>query len=152
VNRSSFVLATFAALLSGCRTLPTSQSHALLTNGEFTTKLNGLNLWYKVSGSGPVALFPAPGWGASGDLYIRSLKPLEKFFTVVYLNTRGSGRSQRPATLKEYRFADFTADLDALRQHLQQERVWLIGHSLGGVQILQYAVAHPNRWRLLELS
>jgi proline iminopeptidase len=61
-----------------------------------------------------------------------------------YLHTRGSGRSQKPATLKEYRSADFTADLDALRQHLQQEQVWLIGHSLGGVLVLQYAIAHPN--------
>jgi proline iminopeptidase len=27
---------------------------------------------------------------------------------------------------------------------LQQERVWLIGHSLGGVLVMQYAIAHPN--------
>jgi proline iminopeptidase len=131
---------------TGCsaQTPPASPLSAPLKNGEFTAKLNGLDLSYKVSGVGPVALFPGPAAGPSGDLYASSLKPFEKFFTVVYLQTRGSGRSQKPATLKEYRFADFTADLEALRQHLQQDQVWLIGHSLGGVLVLQYAIAHPN--------
>jgi pimeloyl-ACP methyl ester carboxylesterase len=132
-------------IIGGCtEQTPAPQAHVPLKNGEFTAKLNGLDLWFKVSGAGPVALFPGPAAGPSGDLYASSLKPLEKYFTVVYLHTRGSGNSQRPPTLKEYRYADFVADLDALRRHLQQERVWLIGHSLGGMLVMQYAIAHPN--------
>ena len=73
-----------------------------LQNGEFTAKLNGLKLWYKVSGQGPVCLMPAPGWGPSSDLYFRTLKSLEKTFTIVYLDTRGTGRSERAKSATEY--------------------------------------------------
>ena len=104
----------------------------LLENGEFTARLNGLELWYKVSGAGPVCLFPAPGWGPSSDLYLRTLNPLENLFTIVYLDTRGSGRSQQPPQRMDYKYGQFSADLEALRLHLGQKQVWVMGHSMGG--------------------
>jgi proline iminopeptidase len=116
-----------------------------LAQGEFTAELNGLKLWYKVSGTGPVCLMPTPGWGPSSDMCFRTLQPLEKTFTVVYLDSRGTGRSQRAATTKEYTWEHLVADLDALRVHLRQEKVWLMGHSEGGMQILHYAGTHPER-------
>src|SRR5262245_55475796 len=69
-------------------------------NGEFTAELNGLQLWYKVSGAGPVCLMPTPPWGASSVMCFRTLKPLEENFTVVYLDSRGTGRSQRAGSPK----------------------------------------------------
>ena len=36
-------------------------------------------------------------------------------------------------------------DLEALRQHLKQDRLVLIGHSWGGMLAMAYAVAHPER-------
>src|SRR5216683_8286267 len=57
-----------------------------LAPGEFTAELNGLKLWYKVSGNGPVCLIPTPAWGPSSDLWFRTLKPLENTFTIVYLD------------------------------------------------------------------
>jgi proline iminopeptidase len=117
----------------------------VLEAGEFRAKLNGLDLWYKVSGRGPVCIMPSPGWGPSSDLYFRTLKPLEKDFTIVYLDTRGSGRSERPASATEYTWDHLVADLEALRTHLKQEKVWLMGHSEGGMQILHHASRHPDR-------
>jgi proline iminopeptidase len=116
-----------------------------LEHGEFTAELNGLKLWFKVSGQGPVCLMPTPGWGPSSDLYFLSLKPLEKFFTVVYLDSRGTGRSGRAKAATEYTWELLVADLDALRGHLKQDKVWLMGHSEGGMQILHYACKHPDR-------
>jgi proline iminopeptidase len=116
-----------------------------LEAGEFTAELNGLKLWYKVSGQGPVCLMPTPGWGPSSDLYFRTLTPLEKNFTVVYLDSRGTGRSGRARTPAEYTWDHLVADLDALRAHLKQDRVWLMGHSEGGMQIMHYACKHPDR-------
>ena len=113
--------------------------------GEFSTKINGLELWYKISGSGPVCIFPTPGWGSSSDLYFRTLCRLERFFTVVYLDTRGSGRSERPPNATDYKYDQFSADLDALRDHLRQERVWIIGHSMGGWLAMHYAITYPDR-------
>ncbi len=65
-----------------------------IATGEFTVRLNGLNLWHKVCGVGPVCLLPTPGWGPSSDLYYHTLGRLETLFTVVYLDTRGTGRSE----------------------------------------------------------
>lgn len=116
-----------------------------LTPGEFTAKLNGLRLWYKVSGQGPVCIMPTPGWGPSSDLYFRTLTPLEDMFTVVYLDTRGTGRSARAASKIEYTWDHFVDDLEALREHLGQAKVWLMGHSEGGVHVMQYTLEHPDR-------
>jgi proline iminopeptidase len=114
-------------------------------NGESTAELNGLKLWYKASGAGPVCIMPTPPWGASADMYFRTLKPLEKTFRVVYLDSRGTGRSQRAQSPKEYTWDHLVADLDALRTHLKQDKVWLMGHSEGGALVLHYACRHPER-------
>jgi len=121
-------------------------SHGLaLDSGEFTAELNGLRLWYKVSGSGPVCLMPNPAWGPSSDLYFMSMQELEKTMTMVYLDCRGTGRSQRAGNLTDYTWDQLIADLDALRAHLGQEKVWVAGHSEGGSLALRYACQHPDR-------
>ncbi len=121
-------------------------SHGLaLDSGEFTAELNGLRLWYKVSGSGPVCLMPNPPWGPSSELYFMTLQELEKTMTMVYLDCRGTGRSQRAAKLTDYTWDLLVADLDALREHLGQEKVWVAGHSEAGSLALRYACRHPDR-------
>jgi proline iminopeptidase len=116
-----------------------------LQRGEFETTLNGIDLWYRVSGRGPACLSPSPAWGASSDYLFRSLEPLEEFFTMVYVDTRGTGRSERPKAPEAYGWANLTADLEALRGHLEQAPLWLMGHSYGGAQAIQYALQHPER-------
>jgi proline iminopeptidase len=147
-GRSIFVwvLTSSALALPHARTGAAEPSRqSVVENGEFTAELNGLKLWYKVSGRGPVCLMPTPGWGPSSDLYFRTLKPLEKSFTVVYLDTRGTGRSGRAKTPTEYTWDHLVADLDALRAHLKQDKVWLMGHSEGAMQVTHYACNHPDR-------
>jgi proline iminopeptidase len=114
-----------------------------ISTGEFTAEINGLRLWYKVSGNGPVCILPTPGWGPSSELYYLKLKPLESMFTMVYLDTRGSGRSERPGQ-HAYSMHDFAADIEGLRKHLGTDSVWLMGHSDGGIIILNYASEHSN--------
>ena len=73
---------TLVRLLAGCRAEPQQAGatvSVVLANGEFTQELNGLKLWYRVSGSGPVCLMPpTPAWGPSSDLYFRTLQSLER--------------------------------------------------------------------------
>jgi proline iminopeptidase len=115
-----------------------------ISTGEFVAEINGLKLWYKVCGKGPLCIFPTPGWGPSSELYFMRMKPLESMFTVVYLDTRGSGRSERPAR-NAYSMHDFAADIEGLRNHLGVGSVWLMGHSDGGLIILNYASEHADR-------
>ncbi len=63
---------------------------------------------------------------------------------MVYLDTRGSGHSQRPAS-NVYRTSDFVEDLEGLRRHLSLEKMWLMGHSQGAIIVLNYASMYPDR-------
>lgn len=116
----------------------------MLEQGEYTFQANGLTLWYKVSGSGPVCFAPTPGWGVSSDLYFHTLTELEDHLTMVYLDTRGTGRSEKPATANDYTYELFAADLDALRRHLGQERILVMGHSQAGIHAMTYALSYPE--------
>jgi proline iminopeptidase len=139
---SSFPLQPFPPLAAA----PThSPQGSELERGDFIAELNGLELWYRVAGKGPVCIFPSPGWGPSSDLYFRTLSDLEKTFTIVYLDTRGTGRSERAKALTEYTWEQLVADLEALRARLGQEKVWMMGHSEGGMQVLHYACRHSDR-------
>ena len=122
-----------------------------MEQGDHVATLNGLKAWFKVRGTGPVCLFPTPGWGASADLYFETMQPLERFFTVVYLDTRGSGRSARGLSDDDFRVENFLSDLDELRRLLGEESVWVMGHSLGGLLAQYFGVVHPQSCRGLIL-
>jgi len=117
----------------------------MLQSGEYTSELNGLNLWYKVAGQGPVCVLITPGHGAgNAEFYYASMKPLEEIYTMVYLDTRGSGHSEPAATPQDYTYDNFASDLDALRQHLGLEQITIIGHSQGTMHAMYYAVEYQQ--------
>ena len=115
-----------------------------IATGEYTLKVNGLDLWYKVAGIGPVLMVQPPGWGIGGGLYEQTFRPLESKFTVIYHDTRGSGRSQPPAHPEDINVGAFVEDLEALRAHLGLDTFALIGHSHGGYIALNYALKYQQ--------
>lgn len=110
-----------------------------LKQGEHIAFIKGLKVHYYVEGNGPVCLFPSPGWGAAVD-YARHMKPLVDHFTMVFYDTRGSGQSSGPEDYIKYSAPYFTNDMDALRNYLGQDKVWIAGHSGGGFQVLRYGI------------
>ena len=122
--------------------------HTLLAKGPGRYNTNdGFSLWYRIAGRGPALLVPTPGWGASVDMYMKSLTPLEKDFSVVYLDTRGAGRSAAPAKASGFRFHNFLDDIEALRKHLNLDRWLIFAHSDATLQALGYAIEHPRKCR-----
>jgi pimeloyl-ACP methyl ester carboxylesterase len=116
--------------------------------GRFKTS-DGLSLWFRIAGGGPALLVPTPGWGASVDMYMKSLVPLERDFSVVYLDTRGAGRSDPPVSdppMKSsgYHFKNFLDDIEKLRRHLELDRWLIFGHSDASLQAMGYALEHPR--------
>ena len=73
-------------------------------------------------------------------------------FEVVFYDQLGCGRSQRPATYRDYSIASSADDADQLRRALGLGRVHLFGHSWGGALALEAAVRHPRAWRSLVVS
>jgi proline iminopeptidase len=117
---------------------------ALAQDGTFVSA--GLELHYRSAGTGtPIVLLSGgPGFNVDYMLPVGDFLPAE--YRRIFLEQRGTGRS-RPASLgpESMTLQTVVEDLEALRQHLKQDRLALIGHSWGGMLAMAYAVAHSDR-------
>ncbi|MEO8744720.1 MAG: alpha/beta hydrolase [Candidatus Dormiibacterota bacterium] len=117
---------------------------------NFTTG-DGRKLAYRKMGHGPV-LVCHPGGPGFSSTYFGDLAGLWERYTLVMLNPRGTGGSDRPAARNAYQIEDYVVDLEELRLHLGLERMMLLGHSHGGTVAQAYAAEHPGRVSRLVLA
>ena len=117
---------------------------AFAQDGSFTR--DGVQLFYRTSGSGAPVIFLSGGPGVTPDYIV----PIGDFVPASYQRgfheQRGTGRSKvATMTAENMTLRHVVADLEALRVHLKQERLFLVGHSWGGMLAMAYAAAHPDR-------
>ena len=115
------------------------------------TTPDGRVLSYRKLGSGPV-LVCHPGGPGFSSLYFGDLAGLWERFTLILLNPRGTGSSDRPADPGAYQIDHYVEDVEALRVHLGEERLLLLGHSHGGVVAQAYAAKYTGHVRKLVLA
>src|SRR3989440_5546643 len=115
------------------------------------TAADGRKLTYRKLGHGPVLVCHPGGPGFSAD-YFGDLAALWEQYTLIMLNPRGTGASERPADRRAYGIDDYVRDVEDLRQHLGLERMLLLGHSHGGVVAQAYAAKYPDHVRRLVLA
>ncbi len=120
-----------------------------MTAGSFSAP-DGTRLAYALVGSGPL-LVCVPGGPGRAAPYLEDLGGLAEERTLVLLDNRATGRSEVPADPSTLRFDRLADDVEALREHLGEERVDLLGHSAGTVVVQAYASAHAGRLRSLVL-
>lgn len=122
---------------------------------ERVTTPDGATLSYATLGGGsPTAatLVCHPGGPGMSGAYFGGLCGLAcERLRVVLLNPRGTGASSPPVDGR-YELEDYAADIDALRAHLELERIDLLGHSHGGFVGMTYALGFPERLRRLVLA
>jgi pimeloyl-ACP methyl ester carboxylesterase len=111
---------------------------------------DGTVLAYTEVGTGP-RLLCVPGGPGRASAYLEDLGGLAAERTLVLLDARATGASEVPADPSTLRFDRLAEDVDALRAHLGEERVDLLGHSAGAIVAQAYAAAHPERLRSLLL-
>jgi pimeloyl-ACP methyl ester carboxylesterase len=112
---------------------------------------DGRTLAWRERGVGPALLCHPGGPGASAR-YFGDLPELAARRTLILLDPRGTGDSDRPADPAAYDLADYAADIEAIRGHLELERLDLLGHSHGGFVAMAWASAHPERVDRLVLA
>jgi pimeloyl-ACP methyl ester carboxylesterase len=115
------------------------------------TTADGRKLTYRRLGKGPVLVCHPGGPGFSAT-YFGDLAGLWERFTLVMLNPRGTGGSDRPRDRRGYQIDDYVKDVEEVRVHLGLERMLLLGHSHGGVVAQAYAAEHPGRVSKLVLA
>jgi proline iminopeptidase len=92
------------------------------------------------------------GPGMSSDYMIGLEQLAGPDLAVVTYDQRGTGRSTSPpANASSYDLLQYVADLEAVRQAVGAEQVYLFGHSWGGVVAMRYATVHPQRVRAIVL-
>lgn len=114
---------------------------------DFLTTSDGVRLHFRVAGTGPACLFIHGGPGA-GSAWLEDFSGamLQRRFTMVYLDQRGCGRSSSPAD-DDYSQRRMLADFEELRERLGFATWHLLGHAFAGLQMVEYARAHPQRVR-----
>jgi pimeloyl-ACP methyl ester carboxylesterase len=117
-----------------------------LENCEGALRVDGVDIWYKVMGRGPILVIQPPGWGIGSKMYEETLADLAEHYTLLFHDTRGSGRSITPAVdYSVVNVGKLNDDLEALRQHLNFDTFVLWGHSHGGFIAANYALKYPGR-------
>lgn len=104
--------------------------------------VNGVDLFYECIGAGP-PLVLIHGLGSSGDDWAFQRDDFSKIRTVVMADLRGSGRSAKPPG--PYSIAQFADDLWALLDHLDIDRVDIVGFSMGGAIAIEMTTLQPGR-------
>ncbi|HJW15162.1 MAG TPA: proline iminopeptidase-family hydrolase [Thermoanaerobaculia bacterium] len=126
---------------------------AVLPLEEGFVDANGVLIYYKSLGRGAPLLILHGGPGASHDYFLPHLLPLARGHRVVFIDERGSGRSQKLEDAKLYTVENMVEDAEAVRRALGLGRIALLGHSYGGVVAQAYALKYPaNLSRLLLCS
>jgi 3-oxoadipate enol-lactonase len=105
-------------------------------------RLNGINTYYEVSGSGPRLLF-LNGSGATLAEASFLVEPIAERFEVAAMDPRGLGRTG-PAP-NPYSVSDLATDASALVDHLGWEHFRLMGLSFGGMVAQELAVTNLQR-------
>lgn len=113
-----------------------------IDGGLFRTRGADVDIAFRVRGSGPaVVLLHGTSanhavWEPIGDI-------LEKRSTVIALDQRGHGQSDKPPG--GYSGGDFVVDVITVLDALGIERALMAGHSLGGRNSWLAAALHPER-------
>lgn len=96
---------------------------------------DGVKLFYEVKGAGePIVLIH--GWSQDSTVYEPQVNELSKNYTVITLDLRGHGKSDRAEhglTLKR-----FGTDLEELMSELNLTNVTLVGWSMGASTVFDY--------------
>ena len=92
---------------------------------------NGVLIYYKAFGKGAPLFIVHGGPGASHDYFLPYLVPLARNNRLIFIDERGSGKSQKVEDISAYTVANMVEDVEAVRQALNLGKINLLGHSYG---------------------
>jgi proline iminopeptidase len=142
----------FAFVLTGAGSAAAAQQNAnAFVQTEGFVDANGVLIYWKSIGSGASLFVVHGGPGASHDYFLPHLVPLARTNRLIFIDERGSGRSERLENAKLYTVERMVEDVEAVRRALALGKIALLGHSFGGVLAQAYAFKYPENLSSLIL-
>jgi proline iminopeptidase len=112
---------------------------------------HGVLIYYESLGRGTPLVILHGGPGASHDYFLPYLLPLARQHRLVFIDERGSGRSEKLEDPSGYTVENMAEDVEAVRQGLKLGKISLLGHSFGGVLAQAYALKYQRNLTHLVL-
>jgi len=113
---------------------------------------HGVLIYYKTIGRGAPLLIVHGGPGMSHDYFLPYLLPLAHTNKLVFIDERGSGKSEKLEDVKQYTVEAMVEDVEAVRVALGLGKISLLGHSYGGVLAQAYTLKYQQHLSHLILA
>ena len=113
-----------------------------------TVKVNGIDLYYEIHGSGEPLLM-IEGLGYSAWMWYKQIPAFRERYQVILFDNRGAGNTDKPDT--EYSIEIMADDASGLLRTLGIGPVHVLGISLGGFIAQELALRHPDLVKSLTL-
>lgn len=108
-----------------------------------TITRDGVKLAYEERGGGSPTFVLVHGWTCDRSFFAPQAEHFSKRHRVVSVDLRGHGESDKPQGA--YDIATYADDLASLIGELELGKVVAVGHSMGGITVLQLGAAYPDR-------
>jgi len=110
---------------------------------------DGTNLFMREFGRGDTVLVLHGGWGAEHSYLIKPFTKLADDYHFIFYDQRGSLRSPCPDSLIS--IDNLILDIERIRIETGQEKLLLVGHSMGGFLGMSYLSQYPDHVKGLIL-
>jgi len=114
----------------------------------FAENVNGIKICYEIKGEGEPVLL-VHGFSDRKEHWRAQFGDLSEHFKVIRFDTRGAGKSDRPDGV--YTMELLADDINSLLDYLKIKKTHIIGHSLGGMIVQNFAILYPNRIKKIVL-
>ena len=115
-------------------------------------KVNGVDITFAEAGAGGRPLVLVHGFGGSKEDFTDYLPRLGALgWHAVAPDNRGHGDSEHPKDENAYSLSILADDVGALMDELGWSSATVLGHSMGGMVVQVFALAHPERLDALIL-
>ncbi|HZI58143.1 MAG TPA: proline iminopeptidase-family hydrolase [Verrucomicrobiae bacterium] len=113
---------------------------------------HGVLIYYQIIGHGAPLMVVHGGPGVSHDYLMPHLLPLARSNQLIFIDERGSGRSEKLEDTAQYTIENMVEDVENVRQALHLGKISLMGHSFGGVLAQAYAFKYQQNLTHLVLG
>jgi proline-specific peptidase len=145
-------LAGSRTVLAGGPAQTAQQSSGVYPLQDGFVDAKGVMIYYVTVGRGAPLVIVHGGPGASHDYFLPYLLPLARHNRLIFIDERGSGRSEKLEDPAGYTVENMVEDVEAVRQALALGKISLLGHSYGGALAQAYALKYQKNLTHLILG